>query len=87
MGRPCKQAAFCSSDGRTRSYEWRITTAAFVTSSGYTEKARKQAEREGFKRSGLVEGKPVVDILAEEYERLPIEVREKLGLRGALVFH
>lgn len=59
--------------------------AALVTTSGYTEKARKEAEQEGFKRIGLTDGEQLVDILAEEYERLPTEVREKLGLRRALV--
>lgn len=59
--------------------------AAFVTTSGYTEKARKEAEREGFKRIGLVDGEQLVDILAEEYDRLSTEVRDKLGLRRVLV--
>ncbi len=58
---------------------------AFVTTSGYTEKARQEAEREGFKRIGLIDGGQLIDILAEEYDRLPQEVREKLGLRRALV--
>ena len=58
---------------------------AFVTTSGYTEKAREEAEREGFKRIGLIDGGQLVDILAEEYDRLPQEVREKLGLRRVLV--
>lgn len=59
--------------------------AAFVTTSGYTRKAREEAEREGFRRIGLIDGEQLVDILAEEYERLPAEVREKLGLRRVLV--
>jgi restriction endonuclease Mrr len=59
--------------------------AAFVTTSGYTEKARNEAEREGFKRIGLVDGEQLVDILAGEYEQLPKEIREKLGLRRALL--
>ena len=58
---------------------------AFVATSGYTEKARQEAEREGFKRIGLIDGGQLVDILAEEYDRLPQEMREKLGLRRALV--
>ncbi len=58
---------------------------AFVTTGGYTETARREAEREGFKRIGLIDGGQLVDILAEEYDRLPQEVREKLGLRRALV--
>ena len=59
--------------------------AAFVTTSRYTKKARGEAEREGFRRIGLIDGEQLVDILAEEYDRLPAEVREKLGLRRVLV--
>ncbi len=59
--------------------------AAFVTTSKYTEKARVEAEREGFKKIGLIDGGQLVDILVEEYEHLPVEVREKLGLRRVLV--
>ena len=58
---------------------------AFVTTGGYTKKAREEAEREGFKRINLIDGRQLVDILAEEYDRLPQEVREKLGLRWVLV--
>lgn len=59
--------------------------AAFVTTSRYTKKARQEAEKEGFKKIGLIDGDQLVDILAEEYERLPTEVRDKLGLRRVLV--
>jgi len=59
--------------------------AAFVTTSRYTEKARKEAEKEGFKRVGLIDGEQLVDILAEHYEQLPTEIRQKLGLRRVLV--
>jgi restriction endonuclease Mrr len=59
--------------------------AAFVTTSGYTRKAREEAEREGFKRIGLIDGRQLVDVLSEEYDRLPAEVREKLSLRRVLV--
>ena len=58
---------------------------AFVTTSGYTEKAREEAERKGFKRIGLIDGEQLVGILTEEYDRLPPEVRGKLGLRRAMV--
>jgi restriction system protein len=58
---------------------------AFVTTSGYTKKAREVAEKAGFKRIGLIDGDQLVDILAQEYGRLPEEVRERLGLRRALV--
>ncbi len=59
--------------------------AAFVTTSGYTKKAREEAERRGFKRIGLIDGEQLVGILGEEYDRLPAEAREKLGLRRILV--
>lgn len=58
---------------------------AFVTTSAYTKKAREEAEREGFKRIGLIDGEQLVGILAEQYDRLPAEVRDKLGLRRALI--
>lgn len=58
---------------------------AFVTTSGYTKKAREEAEREGFKRIGLIDGGQLVDILTEEYDRLPSGVRERLSLRRVLV--
>jgi restriction system protein len=59
--------------------------ATFVTTSTYTQKAREEAEKEGFKKIGLIDGGQLVDILVEEYEHLPLEVREKLGLRRVLV--
>jgi restriction system protein len=59
--------------------------AAFVTTSRYTKPARKEAEKEDFKRIGLIDGEQLVDILTEQYERLSIEMRERLGLRRALV--
>ena len=37
------------------------------------------------KRIGLLDGRQFVGILTEKYDRLPTEVREKLGLRRALV--
>lgn len=58
---------------------------AFVTTATYAKKAREEAEREGFKRIGLIDGKQLVDILSEEYERLPGELREKLRLRRGLM--
>lgn len=58
---------------------------AFVTTGGYTKKARETAEREGFKRIGLIDGEQLVGILNEQYDGLSIEMRERLGLRRALV--
>lgn len=59
--------------------------AAFVTTGGYTAGARSEAEKEGFKRIGLIDGAQLVDILTGEYEQLPAETKDKLGLRRALV--
>ncbi len=53
--------------------------------SRYTKRAREEAEREGFKRVGLIDGEQLVDILTEAYDRLPEELRERLGLRRTLV--
>ena len=77
-------------EARTDEPEFRASVpdkaqGAFVTTGGYTGKARGEAEREGFKRIGLIDGGQLVDILTEEYDRLPQEVREKLGLRWVLV--
>ena len=58
---------------------------AFVTTGGCTKRAREEAEKEGFKRIGLIDGEQLVDILNEQYERLSGEMRERLGLRRALV--
>jgi restriction endonuclease Mrr len=59
--------------------------AAFVTTSNYRKKAREEAEKVGFKRIGLIDGDQLVDILAEQYDDLPREIRDKLGLRRVLV--
>jgi restriction endonuclease Mrr len=54
--------------------------AAFVTTSRYTKPARKEAEKEDFKRIGLIDGEQLVDIFNEQYERLSVEMRERLRL-------
>jgi len=59
--------------------------AAFVTTSRYTKPAREEAEKEGFKRIGLIDGQQLVDILTEQYDRLSTGARERLGLRRTLV--
>ncbi len=59
--------------------------AAFVTTSKFTSKARDEAEKEGFKKIGLISGAQLVDILIEHYDDLSAEVREKLNLRKTLI--
>ncbi len=61
------------------------THAAFVTTSDFTERARLEAHKEGFKKIGLINGSQFVDILIEHYDDLSEEVRAKLNLRKTLV--
>ncbi|MCC6615301.1 MAG: restriction endonuclease [Anaerolineae bacterium] len=58
--------------------------AAFVTTSDYTAKAREEAQKEGFKKIGLINGGQLVDILVEHYDSLSEELRRKLNLRKTL---
>lgn len=58
---------------------------AFVTTGGYTKRAREEAEKEGFKRIGLIDGEQLVGILNEQYDSLSRGMRERLGLRRVLV--
>lgn len=59
--------------------------AAFVTTSDFTSKARDEAEKEGFKKIGLINGTQLVDILIEHYDDLDVEVRNQLKLRKVLI--
>ena len=59
--------------------------AAFVTTSDFTAKARDEAEKEGFKKIGLINGPQLVDILIEHYDDLDMEVRGQLKLRKTLI--
>lgn len=59
--------------------------AAFVTTSDFTERARQEAQKEGFKKVGLINGSQFVDILIEHYDDLSDEVRAKLNLRKTLI--
>lgn len=61
------------------------TQAAFVTTSDFTAKAREEAEREGFKKIGLINGVQFVDILVEHYDDLSEEVRNQLNLKKTLL--
>lgn len=59
--------------------------AAFVTTSDFDNKAREEAEKPGFKKIGLINGKQLVGILAEHYEDLSPELKQKLNLHRTLI--
>lgn len=59
--------------------------AAFVTTSDFNSAAREEAEKEGFKKIGLINGVQLVGILIEHYDDLDQAVREKLNLRKTLI--
>lgn len=59
--------------------------AAFVTTSDFNKKAREEAEKRGFKKIGLINGKQLVGILVEHYDSLSPELKEKLNLQHTLI--
>jgi restriction system protein len=59
--------------------------AAFVTTSQFQKKAREEAEKEGFKKIGLIDGLQLVDLLIEHYEEIPGELQDKLNLERVLI--
>ncbi|MGV7223181.1 MAG: restriction endonuclease [Nitrospinales bacterium] len=58
---------------------------AFITTADYQKKAKEVAVETGFPRIGLINGEQLVDILAEHWDDIPIEFREKLNLKIGLV--
>lgn len=58
---------------------------AFVATCSFNKKAYEEAVKPGFKRIGLVDGKQLVDIMVEHYERISSELRDRMRLRKALV--
>lgn len=58
---------------------------AFITTADYQAAAQKIAIEQGFPRIGLINGEQLVDILAEHWNNIPIEFRDKLGLKIGLV--
>jgi len=58
---------------------------AFITTADYQKKAKEIAVETGFPRIGLINGEQLVDILAEHWNDIPIEFREKLDLKVGLV--
>jgi predicted Mrr-cat superfamily restriction endonuclease len=58
---------------------------AFITTCDYQKSAEEVAVEAGFPRIGLINGNQLVDILAEHWEDIPGEFKEKLNLKQGLV--
>lgn len=58
---------------------------AFITTADYVKKAHEVANDPGFPRIGLINGKQLVDLLTEHWNKLPEEMQEQIGLRPGLV--
>ena len=58
---------------------------AFITTADFQRRAKEIAVESGFPRIGLINGEQLVDILAEHWEDIPDEFKEKLGLKVGLV--
>ena len=58
---------------------------AFITTAGFDKKAKEIAVENGFSRIGLINGEQLVDILAEHWDDMPEEFKEKLNLKTGLV--
>ena len=57
----------------------------FVTTSDYTKAAREVAEEHGYPRVGQINGKQLVDLLAEHWAKIPEDFRTAIGLKPGLV--
>jgi len=58
---------------------------AFITTADFQAAASDVAVEVGFPRIGLISGRQLVDLLVEHWPDLPIEFRDRLGLRVGLV--
>ena len=58
---------------------------AFITTADYQRSAKEIAVEQGFPRIGLINGEQLVDILAEHWNDIPIEFRDKLDLKIGLI--
>ena len=58
---------------------------AFITTADFQKQAKEIAVEHGFPRIGLINGEQLVDILAEHWNAIPVEFRDKLGLKIGLV--
>lgn len=58
---------------------------AFITTCSYHPDAQRIANEPGFARIGLIDGENLVEILAEHWNKIPEDFRNKLNLRLGLV--
>lgn len=58
---------------------------AFITTAGFQKKAKEIAIEAGFTRIGLIDGEQLVDILAEYWNDIPNDFKEKLELKTGLI--
>jgi len=58
---------------------------AFITTADFQKKAFEVALEPGFPRIGLINGEQLVDVLAEHWEAIPDDFKEKLALKVGLV--
>lgn len=58
---------------------------AFITTSDYSKSAREAAQDPKFKRVNLINGRQLVDLLAEHWDELSPEIKLPLGLQKSWV--
>ncbi|MEF2549610.1 restriction endonuclease [Aurantimonas sp. E1-2-R+4] len=58
---------------------------AFITTAGFQKAAFDVALEAGFPRIGLVNGSQLVDLLVEHWPEIPVEFKDRLGLKPGLV--
>ncbi|TVR81094.1 MAG: hypothetical protein EA412_03850 [Chitinophagaceae bacterium] len=58
---------------------------AFITTADFQKKAKEIAIETGFPRIGLIDGEQLVDILAEHWNNIPNDFKEKLELKTGLI--
>ena len=58
---------------------------AFINTAEYQKKAKEIAVEPGFPRIGLINGEQLVDLLAEHWDDIPSEFKEKLNLKVGLI--
>ncbi len=58
---------------------------AFITTADYQSDAYEVALAEGFPRIGLINGRQLVDLLVENWDRIEPEFKDRLGLKPGLV--
>jgi predicted Mrr-cat superfamily restriction endonuclease len=63
----------------------RDSQGAIITTCEFRKKAKEEANKPGYKRIGLIGGSKLVEILVDNYEKLPEEMKEKLRMKRILV--